>query len=97
MSIDAFIPPILEPYKQWIALALFVLVYLVRPSMPAPKANSPTVYVFVFNLLDRISGSYGNAAYTHDNVPVTAPVARVAPPAGPAAPAPAAAAAPAAG
>ena len=68
-GIDALLPPVLQPYKQWFALAFFAITYVIRPALPAPKANSPTIYVFIFNVIDRLSGSYGYASHVPENIP----------------------------
>ena len=91
MNIDMLIPPVLTPYKAWITLALLTIVFVIRPSLPAPSATASGWYVFLFNVIDKIAGNFGNAAHTMDNLPasekpivvVPATPAVVAPPANP--------------
>ena len=82
MNIDALIPPLLQPYKEWITLALLAIVFVIRPSLPVPKADSSGWYVFLFNVLDKIAGNFGNAAHTLDNLPATEKPVAVVPTAG---------------
>lgn len=69
MDINEFLPPILQPYKAWIALALVINVYFIRPSLPAPVDKSQGWYKFLFNLSDKLAGNYANSAHTLDNLP----------------------------
>lgn len=66
--LTAILPPIIAPYKAWIILALLANTYVIRPSLPPLKDNSSGWYVFLFNVLDRLSGSYFRAAHAPANL-----------------------------
>jgi len=68
MDINELIPPVLQPYKAYIVLAELFIVYIVRPSMPAPAADSKW-YLFIYNVINALAGQYGKAAVTVANLP----------------------------
>ena len=69
MDFDSLIPPVLQPYKAWIFLAWAINAMVVRPCLPVPKAASPSWYVFLFNVSDKLSGAYGTASHIQANIP----------------------------
>lgn len=69
MDVNQLIPPLLQPYKAYITLAVLIIVYIIRPAMPPPADNGSRWYLFAYNVVNVIAGNYGKAAPTAANLP----------------------------